>query len=104
MSIASNIKSALSKTDSAKEFIKFVEERSQTADKSLARTLMSTLTTMKFDGSRTMHEHVIEMTNMTTRFKSLGMAVDENFLVHELHNMLVQEETRLKNLGNHSIM
>jgi len=23
--------------------------------------------------------------------------------VHELHNMLVQEETRLKNLGNHSI-
>jgi len=23
--------------------------------------------------------------------------------VHELHNMLVQEETRLKNHGNHSI-
>jgi len=34
------------------------------ADKSLVGTLMSTLTTMKFDGSRTMHEHVIEMTNI----------------------------------------
>ena len=34
MSIANNIKSALPKTESAKEFMKFVEERSQTADKS----------------------------------------------------------------------
>ena len=59
MSIISNIKSSLSKTDNAKEFIKFVEERSQTANKYLVGTLMSTFTTMKFDGSRTMHEHVI---------------------------------------------
>jgi len=28
---------------------------------------MSTLTTMKFDGSCTMHEHVIEMTNIAAR-------------------------------------
>jgi len=130
MSIASNIKSALPKIDNAKEFMKSMEERSQTIDKSLAGTLMSTLTTMKFDDSRTMHEHVIEMTNITVRLKSLGMATDEGFLVqfilnslpfeygpfhmnyntmknkwnvHELHNMLVQEDTRLKNLGSHSI-
>ena len=56
MSIASNIKSALPKTDNAKEFMKFVEERSQTTDKSLVGTLMSTLTTMEFEGSRTMHD------------------------------------------------
>jgi hypothetical protein len=130
MSMASNIKSALPETESVKEMIKFVEERSQTADKSLARTLLSTLTTVKFDGCRTMHEHVIEMINIAARLKSLGMEVDENFLtqfilnslpseygpfqmnyntmkdkwnVHELHIMLVQEETRLKNQGNHSL-
>ena len=130
MSIANNIKTTLPKIDNAKEMLKFVEERSQTADKSLARTIMSTLTTMKFDGSRTMHEHVIEMTNLSVRLKSLGMEVDESFLVqfilnslpseygsfqmnyntmkdkwnvHELHSMLVQEETRLKNQGIHSI-
>ena len=40
MTVANNIKSTLPKTDSAKEFMKFVEERSQTADKSLAGTLM----------------------------------------------------------------
>ena len=130
MSIASNIKSTLPKTENAKEFMKSVEERSQTADKSLVGTLMSTLITMKFDDSRTMHEHVIEMTNIATRLKSLGMIVDDNFLVqfilnsvpydygpfqmnyntmkdkwnmYELHSMLVQEETRLKNHENHSI-
>ena len=116
MSITNNIKSALPKIESAKKFMTFVEERSQTADKSLAETLMGTLTTMKFDGSRTMHKHVIEMTNIAVRLKFLGMNVDENFLVqfiinslsfeygpfqmnyntmkdkwnvHELHNMLV---------------
>jgi len=118
------------KTDNAKEFMKFVEERSQILDKSLARTLMSTLTTMIFDGPRTIHEHVIEITNFATRLKSLGMTVNENFLVqfilnslpskygpfqmnyntmrdkwnvHKLHSMLVQEETRLNNQGKHSI-
>jgi len=88
MSIASNIKSALPKTDDTKEFMKFVEERSQTADKSLAGTLMSTLTTMKFDDLRTMHEHVIEMTNVAARLKSLGMVVDEAFLVQFILNSL----------------
>ena len=70
------------------------------------------------------------MTNITTRLQTLGMGVNENFLVqfilnlllseygllqisyntmkdkwnvHELHSMLVQEETRLKNQGIHSM-
>jgi len=91
MSIANNIKSALPKTESATEFMKFVEECSQIVDKSLAGTLMSTLTTMKFDGSRTMHEHVIEMTNIAARLKFLEMAVDESFLVQFILNSLSSE-------------
>ena len=77
MTVADNIKSTLSKMESAKEFMKFVKEHSQTADKSLASTLMSQLTTMKFDGSRTMHEHALEMTNLAAKLKSLGMSVDK---------------------------
>ncbi|XP_047261183.1 uncharacterized protein LOC124894629, partial [Capsicum annuum] len=130
MNIAGNIKTTLPKTESAKELLKLVEESFQTADKSLAGTLMGTLTTMKFDGSRTIHEHVIEMTNIAARLKSLGIEVEQYFLVqfiinslpseygpfqmnyntmkdkwnvHELHGMLVQQETRLKNQGTHSI-
>jgi len=131
MIVADNIKTTLPKTDNAKEFMGLVGERSQTVDKSLAWTLMSTLTAMKFDGLRTMYEHVIKMTNIaTTRLKTLGMTMNENFFVqfilnsllsedgpfqmiyntmkdkwnvHELHNMLVQEETRLKNQGSHLV-
>ena len=36
LSVANNIKTTLPKTDNAKEFMKFVEECSQTVDKSLA--------------------------------------------------------------------
>ena len=78
MVVAHNIKTTLPKTDNAKEFMRLMGECSQTADKSLVRTLMSTLTTMKFNGLRTMHEHVIEMTNIATRLKTLGMTVNEN--------------------------
>lgn len=131
MTVANNIKSTLKKTESAKEFMKSVEECSQSdsADKSLAGTLMGTLTTIKFDGSRTMHEHIVEMTNIAARLKTMGMEVNENFLVtfilnslppeygpfhmnyntlkdkwnvHELQSMLIQEEARLKKPGIHS--
>ena len=90
MTVSDSIKITLSKTDSVKEFIKLVlvGECSQTADKSLAGTLMSTPTTMKFDGSRTMHKHVIEMTNIVARLKTLGMVVNKNFLVRFILNSL----------------
>ena len=91
MNIASNIKTTLPKIENAKDFLKFVEESSQTTDKSLVGTLMGTLTTMKFDGSRTMHEHVIEMTNVAARLKSLGMEVEQNLLVQFIVNSLPSE-------------
>ena len=68
-----------------------VEERSQTIDMSVAGTLMSTLTTMKFYGSCTMHEHVIEMTIIAARLKTLEMVVNENFLVQLILNSLLSE-------------
>ncbi|KAL5555854.1 hypothetical protein UlMin_038090 [Ulmus minor] len=94
LSVANNIKTTLPKTNNAKEFMKFVEERSQTADKSFARTLVATLTTIKFDGSCSMHEYVIEMTNIAVRLKSLEMNVDENFLIQFIINSLPSEKQK----------
>ena len=81
ITVADSIKITLPKTDNAKEFMGLVGERSQTTDKSVAGTLLSTLTTMKFDGSCTMYEHVIEMRNIATILKTLRMNVNENFPV-----------------------
>lgn len=54
--------------------MKFVKNDSQfeSANKLLVGTLMSTFTTIKSDGSRTMHEHNLEMTNLATRLKTIG--------------------------------
>ena len=73
MIVADSIKTTLPMINNAKKFMGLVGECSQIADKFLAGTLMSTLTTTKFDGSCTMHEHVIEMTNIAARLKTLGI-------------------------------
>uniref|UniRef100_A0A1S4D7L0 CCHC-type domain-containing protein n=1 Tax=Nicotiana tabacum TaxID=4097 RepID=A0A1S4D7L0_TOBAC len=130
MNIVNNIKSTTPQTESAREYLTFVEERFRSADKSLDGTLMAELTTMKFDGPRSMQNHIIEMTNIAARLQTLGMKVDDSFLVQfilnslppeyelfqinyntikdkwnvsELSSMLTQEESRLKKQGNHSI-
>ena len=72
ISITNNIKLVLLKIKNAKEFMKVMEKCSQIIDNSLARTSMGTLTTMQLDGSHTMHKHVIKMTNIAIRLKSLG--------------------------------
>ena len=126
MTIAANIKTSLPTPENAKDYMKAITDRFKTADKSLAGKLMADLTTMKFDGTRSMHEHVIEMTNLAAKLKNLGLSVDEAFLVqfilnslppqygpfqihyntitdkwtvNELANKLVQEEARLNQQG-----
>ncbi|KAH0730143.1 hypothetical protein KY289_001331 [Solanum tuberosum] len=62
---------------------------------------------MKFDGSHNMQNHIIEMTNISSRLRTLGMKVDDTFLdkcdVSELSSMLTQEESKLKKQGGYSI-
>ncbi|XP_070003180.1 uncharacterized protein [Nicotiana sylvestris] len=91
MNIANNIKSTIPQTESAREYLKFVEERFRSADKSLAGSLIAELTTMKFDGSRSMQNHIIEMTNIAARLQTLGMKVDDSFLVQFILNSLPPE-------------
>ena len=83
--------------------MEFVKESSQseTVDKSLAGTLMGTLTTMKFDSSRSMHEHVTEMTNLAARLKTMGMEVTESFLVQFIINSLPSEFGQFETSYNH---
>ena len=79
MTIANNIKSTLPENVTALEYLKLVEEHFRSADKSLAGILMAKLTTMKYDGSRSMQQHVLDMTNIAARLKILRMTVDDSF-------------------------
>ena len=60
-------------------------------DKSLAGILMAKLMTIKYDGSKGMQDHIIEMTNIVVRLKSLGLVVEDSFLVQFILNSLPPE-------------
>ncbi|KAH0669441.1 hypothetical protein KY285_023602 [Solanum tuberosum] len=96
---SSEDKNTIPQTESAKEHLRFLEERFHSVDKTLAGTLMAELTTMKFDGSHSMQNHIIEMTNIEARLRTLGDKWD----VSEFSSMHTQEESRLKTQGGHSI-
>ena len=93
MTTTNNIKFIIPKTKSTKAYMKFVEERSQLdfSDMSLFCILMGTLTTIKFDGSCTMHQHVIEIINIVTKLRPMGLEVSESFLVQFIINSLPLE-------------
>ena len=57
--VANNIKSIIPQTESVRKYLKFVEERFRSTNKSLAGTLMVEITTMEFDGSRSVQNHII---------------------------------------------
>ncbi|XP_024164390.1 uncharacterized protein LOC112171438 [Rosa chinensis] len=82
------IKTTLPKAEIANEFLKNIEDHFKSADKSLAGTLMAELTTKKFNGRRSVHEHVLEMANLAAKLKALGMDMDEFFLVQFILNSL----------------
>jgi DMSO reductase anchor subunit len=88
MMIDGKIKIALPDTDNVQEVLANVKARSQIADKSLASVLMAKFTTMKYDGSCTMHAHITKMTSLFVKLRSLRMTVDEGFLVQFILNSL----------------
>ncbi|RVW37000.1 Retrovirus-related Pol polyprotein from transposon TNT 1-94 [Vitis vinifera] len=91
MTIANNIKTSLSHTEFASEFLKSVEECFKRADKSLAGTLMAELTTMKYDGQKGIQQHILNMTEKAAKLK---------WNLNELTSKCIQEEVRLRQEGH----
>jgi hypothetical protein len=48
-------------------------------------------TTMKFDGTRGMHEHILEMTNLVVKLNALGMNLVEFFVVQFILNSVASQ-------------
>ncbi|KAK5794646.1 hypothetical protein PVK06_035885 [Gossypium arboreum] len=86
MTIVSNIKTTNPQTESVKKYLMLVKECFRSTDKSLASILMAQLTIIKYHRSRGTQEHIIEMTNIATRLKTLEMMVYDLFLVQFILN------------------
>ena len=103
--------------------MKSVKEQFLGISKSLTSTPMIKMVKMKYDGHSGVREHIMKMSDMTSKLKGVDMAISEGFLVHfimtalssqfgpfkinyniqknkwkmsELIAMCVQEEKRLK--------
>ncbi|XP_074318051.1 uncharacterized protein LOC141654768 isoform X2 [Silene latifolia] len=112
MTMADNIKSSMPKTEKAREFMLKVKECSQSdlADKSIVGSLMSELSTKRFDWSQPIHDHVTHMSNLAAKLKTLGMDFQVNYNTikdkwnyQELKAMIIQEEGRLKKMKDQAV-
>lgn len=122
-SISVAIRGAIPESESAKEFLTFVEEQFKGSSKAHASTLILKMLTSKYDGISGVREHIMMMSDMASKLKGMDMEISEGFLVHfimtslpaqfgpfkinyntqkekwkmsELIAMCVQEEERLK--------
>ncbi|KAL0295040.1 UNVERIFIED_CONTAM: Retrovirus-related Pol polyprotein from transposon TNT 1-94 [Sesamum angustifolium] len=91
-----------SKCTKVKDFLKAIEDQYVRSDKALASTLMKRLSDVKYNGSRSVREHIMHMRDIAAQLKPLEVDISEPFLkekwsVNELLTMCVQEEERLKN-------
>ena len=74
LTTAANIKSSIleSEVGTAREYLSIVTERFKIADKAVAGKLMPELTTSRYDGSKTMQKHVLDMTNLAAKLAKLA--------------------------------
>ncbi|XP_009800617.1 uncharacterized protein LOC107802694 [Nicotiana tabacum] len=94
--ISQSIRGSIPNSDKVKAYMKAIDEQFVSSDKVLASTLIKRLSSMTFDKSRTLREHIMEMRDIDTKFKSLEVDMSEPFLVHFILNSLPAEYGQFK--------
>ncbi|OIT26261.1 hypothetical protein A4A49_59320, partial [Nicotiana attenuata] len=89
--ISQSIRGTIPNSDKVKAYMKAINEQLVSSNKALASTLMKRLSSMTFDRSRTVREHIMEMRNIVAKLKSLEVDMSEPFLVHFILNSLPME-------------
>ncbi|RWR94802.1 Retrovirus-related Pol polyprotein from transposon TNT 1-94 [Cinnamomum micranthum f. kanehirae] len=98
-SIAKNIRGSFASKDDAKDYLDTIKKSYQTTDKGIIANgvrLMSKLATTKFDGSRSVREHIYEMTNLAAQLKDAEMSISDGYLNQFVLNSLPSEFSLLK--------
>ncbi len=81
MTIANNIRTTTIQTENANKYFKLVKDRFHFEVKSLVGTLLAHLTIIKYNRLKSMQEHIIRNSDITTKLETLGITVDDSFLV-----------------------
>ncbi|KAM1176109.1 hypothetical protein ACFX2I_028384 [Malus domestica] len=99
-SIGEAVRGGLPASDKAKNFLEGIEAKFKVSEKGEIGNLMTTLTTLKFDESHTVREHILKMVEAATKLSDLKVPIDDSFVVHMALNSLPESYEQLKTSYN----
>jgi hypothetical protein len=95
MVIKSSIKEAIRRgipdCETDKEYLKKVESQFIGSSKTYASTIIKKLVTRKYSFGSRVREHILKMSNMTSKLKTMDMGLKDEFLVHLVMSSLPKE-------------
>jgi hypothetical protein len=90
-SIKEAIKGGIPDCETAKEYLKKVESQFTGSSKTYASTIIKRLMTEKYSFRSGVREHILKMSNMTSKLKTMDMGLKDEFLVHLVMSSLPKE-------------
>jgi hypothetical protein len=81
-SIMNAIRGVISPCETAKEYLKKVENQFTSSSKMYVSTIIKRLLMKKYFFSSGVREHILKMSNMTSKLKAMDMRLKDEFVVH----------------------
>jgi hypothetical protein len=90
-SIKEAIRGGIPNCETCKEYLKKVESQFTGSSKTYASTIINKLVTKKYSFDSGVREHILKMSNMTSKLKTMDMGLKDEFLVHLVMSYLPKE-------------
>jgi hypothetical protein len=90
-SINEGIRRGIPDCGTAKEYLKKMKNQFTGSSKTYASTMIKKLVTEKYSFSSGVREHILKMSNMTSKLKTMDMGLKDEFLVHLVMSSLPKE-------------
>ncbi|XP_061998804.1 uncharacterized protein LOC133716074 isoform X2 [Rosa rugosa] len=94
------VKGSIADQPTAREFLDSIAEKFTQNAKAETAVLLDSLTTMKYNGTVGMREHIMKLIDTTSKLKDLDMPLDDQFIVHQALNSLPSQFNQLKTTYN----
>jgi hypothetical protein len=90
-SIKEAIRGGIPDCETAKEYLNKVESQFTGSSKTYTRTIIKRLVTEKYSLGSGVREHILKMSNMASKLKTMDMGLKHEFLVHLVMSSLPKE-------------
>jgi hypothetical protein len=85
------IRGGIPNCETAKEYLKKVDNQFTGSSKTYASTIIKRLVTEKYSFDSGVREHILKMSNMTSKLKPMDMGLHDEFIVHLVMSSLPKE-------------